>query len=197
MQGNMGVKTTEKEGRDETASPVKNKQKKSYAETAAAAPTAAPVAKAKSVTTSLDSHIHKHQRVIVEASTKLTGATPMQEFIVNLQELLKNGQLVDKFFTFCPVKPDEGEKKIHEASGMPTNMTMLGAHFKTSSNGRNPFEKQKAWGNKAKKDKEEFKDPIVYFTLAIATDEEAYTGQILHHPHASPVLCTGRGLLGV
>jgi hypothetical protein len=55
---------------------------------------------------------------------------------------------------------------------MPTNITMLGAHFGISSNGRNPFKKQKAWGNKAKKDKEEFKDPIVYFTLAIATDED-------------------------
>ncbi len=91
MQGDMGIETTEKEGKDETASPVKNKQKKSYAKTAAVAPTAAPVAKAKIVTTSFDSHIHKHQCVIVEASTKLTGAPPTQEFIVNLQELLKNG----------------------------------------------------------------------------------------------------------
>jgi hypothetical protein len=90
--------------------------------------------------------------------------TPTQEFIINLQELLKNGQLVDEFFAFCPVKPDGGEKKVHKALGMPTNMTMLGVHFKMSSNRRNHFEKQKAWGNKAKKDKEEFKDPIVYFT---------------------------------
>jgi hypothetical protein len=41
-------------------------------------------------------------------------------------------------------------------------MTVLGAHFKISSNGKIPFEKQKQWG-KAKKDKEEFRDPIVYF----------------------------------
>jgi hypothetical protein len=77
------------------------------------------------------------------------------------------------------VKPDGGEKKIHEASGVPTNMTMLGAHVKISSNGRNSFEKQKAWGNKAKKDKEEFKDPIVYF---IATDEdpEELLARIIH-----------------
>ncbi len=56
----------------------------------------------------------------------LMGANPIQEFVVNLQELLKNGQLVDKFFAFSPVKPDGGEKKIHEPSGVPTNMTMLG-----------------------------------------------------------------------
>jgi hypothetical protein len=172
MQGDMEAETTEADGRDETQSPVKSKQKKSYAESATTAPPAAPAAKAKGATTSFNSHIHKHQHVIAKASIKLSSANPTQEFIVNLQELLKNGQLVDKFFAFCPVKPDGGEKKIHEASGVPTNMTMLGAHFKITSNGRNPFEKQKMWGNKAKKDKEELKDPVVYFSLAIATDED-------------------------
>jgi hypothetical protein len=49
---------------------------------------------------------------------------------------------------------------------------MLGAHFKISSNGKNPFKKQKAWGNKTKKDKEELRDPIVYFSFEIATDED-------------------------
>jgi hypothetical protein len=175
MQGEKEVKISEKDERDVnvrdvTQSPIKNKQKKSYVETATTA--APPAVKAKNVWTSFDSHIYKHQRVIVEASIKLTGANPMQEFIVNLQELLKNGQLVDKYFAFSPVKPDRGEKKIHEPSGVPTNMTMLGAHFKISSNGKNPFKKQKAWGNKAKKDKEEFRDSIVYFSLAIPMDED-------------------------
>jgi hypothetical protein len=50
-------------------------------------------------------------------------------------------------------------------------MTMLCAHFEISSNRKNPFEKQKQWG-KAKKDKEEFRDPIIYFSLAIATDKD-------------------------
>jgi hypothetical protein len=65
---------------------------------------------------------------------------------VNPQELLKNGQMVDKMFAFCPINLDGTDKKIHEASGIVTNMTMLGAHFKISSNGKNPFEKQKQWG---------------------------------------------------
>jgi hypothetical protein len=159
----MEAETTEADIRDEMQSPVKSKQKKSYAESAATAPPVAPVAKAKGVTTSFDSHIHKHQHVIVEASIKLTGAKPTQEFIMNPQELLKYGQLVDKIFAFCPVKFDGGEKKIHEALGVPTNMTMLRAHFKITSNGRNPFKKQKMWGNKAKKDKEELKDPGCIF----------------------------------
>ncbi len=94
----------------------------------------------------------------------------MQDFIVNLQELLKNRQFVGKMFAFCPIDPDGTDKKIHETSSIPTNMTMLGAHFKISSNGRNPFEKLKQWG-KAKKGKEEFQDPIVYFSLAMAMDK--------------------------
>ena len=119
---------------------------------------------------------------MVEASIKLTGANPTQEFIVNLQEFLKNGQLVDKSFAFSPVKSDGRDKKIHETLGVPTNMTMLGVHFKISSNGKNPFKKQKAWGNKTKKDKEELRDPIVYFSFEIATDEdpEEMLARIIH-----------------
>ncbi len=41
MQGEMEVETPENKGRDRTQSPVKNKQKKSYVETAAMAPPAA------------------------------------------------------------------------------------------------------------------------------------------------------------
>jgi hypothetical protein len=120
---------------------------------------------------SFNIHKHIHLRVIVEASIKLTGSAPVQDFIVNLQELLKNGQLVDKMFAFCPINPDGTDKKIHEVSGIQPIITSLGAHFKISSNGKNLFEKQKQWG-KAKKDKEVFHDPIVYFLLAMAMDKD-------------------------
>ena len=105
----------------------------------------------------------------------------MQDFIVHLHELLKNGLMVDKTFAFCPINPNRSDKKIHEISGIVTNMTMLGVHFKISSNGRNPFEKQKQWG-KAKKDKEEFRDLVIYFSLAIAmdTDPEDLLSCIIH-----------------
>ncbi len=51
-------------------------------------------------------------------------------------------------------------------------MMLLGAHFKISSNGCNPFEKQKVFGKGSNKNKEEFQDPIAYFTMTIATDTD-------------------------
>ncbi len=119
-----------------------------------------------------DNHIHNFPRTLVEASIELKGESPVQEFIVSLQELLKNGQMVDKNFAFCPVKQDGGTKKIHDQSSIPNNMTLLSAHFKILSNkGRNPFEKQKVWKND-KEVKGDLKNPIIYFSMAIATDEE-------------------------
>jgi hypothetical protein len=127
---------------EEQRSPAKSKQKKiTFVEASAPKPTTKPMS--KSAKTSFNVHKLIHPRVIVEASNKLTGSAPVQDFIVNLQELLENGQLVDKMFAFCPIDPDGTDKKIHEVSGIQTNMTILGAHFKISSNGRNLFEKQK------------------------------------------------------
>jgi hypothetical protein len=118
---------------------------------------------------------------IVEASMKLSGANLVKEYIVHLQELLKNSQLVDKMFAFCLINHDGDGKTIHQTPGVPTNTTMLGAHFKILSNGKDPFEKLKQW-EKAKKDKEEFRDPIVYFLLAMATDKdhEDLLSRIIH-----------------
>jgi hypothetical protein len=51
-------------------------------------------------------------------------------------------------------------------------MTMLSAYFKISANkGRNPFEKQKVWKNN-KEVKGDAKNPIIYFSMAFATDVE-------------------------
>ncbi len=50
---------------------------------------------------------------------------------------------------------------------------MLGAHFKIlSGNGKNPFEKQKVWGKGTNKNKDEYKNPVVWFMMAIVTDVE-------------------------
>jgi len=171
MQGNSEEGAAEDDGEDQR-SPVKSKQKKiTFAEATAAKPVLKPVI--KSPKPSIEAHKHTYPRMIVDASIKLTGSTPVQDFIVHLQELLKNGLMADKTFEFCPINPNGSDIKIHEISGIVTNMTMLGAHFKISSNGKNRFEKQKQWGKAKKdKDKEEFRGPIIYFSLAIATDTE-------------------------
>jgi hypothetical protein len=114
--------------------------------------------------------VHTFPRIVIKESIKLLDSNPFQEFILCLQNLLKNGQLVDPFFAFSPINTGGAEKKLHELSGIPINMAMLGAHFKISSNGRNPFEKHRVWGKGANKNKEEFCDAVVYFTFAIATD---------------------------
>jgi hypothetical protein len=89
----------------------------------------------KSTHTKLDKHVHKFPHVVVEASIKLSDANPFQEFVIGLKNLLNNGQLVDPLFAFCPINTGGSEKKIHELLGIPINMTMLGVHFKISSNG--------------------------------------------------------------
>ncbi len=81
---------------------------------------------------------------------------------------------MDPKFAFCPVNPDSKDKKIFDHTGIPINMTMLGAHVRISSFGRNPFKKQKVWGKTANKGKEEVKNPVVYFTMAITTDLEPH-----------------------
>jgi hypothetical protein len=132
-----------------------------------------------------DSHVYNFPRTLVEASIELKGELPMQEFIVALQELLKNGQMVDKNFAFCLVNNASGDKKINNPSGIPTNMTLLSGHFKILySRGRNPFEKQKVFKNN-KEVKGEFKNPSIYFSMAIATDKDPkeLLARIVHEWH--------------
>jgi hypothetical protein len=133
----------------------------------------------------LDDHVHNHPRVLAEASIQLKSDSPVQEFIVNLQELLKNGQLVDKAFAFCAVKDDGRAKKIRDVSGVPNNMTLLSAYFKISGRkGGNAFEKQKVFKNN-KEVKGELRDPTIYFAFAFATDEdpEDVLARICHEWH--------------
>ena len=125
---------------------------------------------------------------------QIKGDNPVQEFIVSLQDLLKNGQLVDKSFAFCSVKEDGRAKKIRVTSDIPTNMTLLSAYFKISSTkGRNPFEKQKVFKNN-KEVKGELRDPTIYFSFAVAADEdpEELIARVSHEWH-----CRGGNLLKV
>ncbi len=119
-----------------------------------------------------DTHVHNFPQFLAEASATLKSETPVQEFIINLQELLKNGQLADKSFAFCPVKDDGRVKKIQDPTGLPTNMTLLSTYFKILSNKCwNPFVKQKVYKNN-KKVKDQVQDPVIYFAFPFVTDEQ-------------------------
>ena len=108
MQGGSEEDTAEDEG--EQRSPVKSKQKKiTFAEATASKPVLKPAF--KPLKPVFEARKHTQPWTIVDASIKLTGSSPVQDFIVNLQELLKNGQMVDKMFAFCPINPDGTDKK--------------------------------------------------------------------------------------
>ncbi len=110
----------------------------------------------------------------MESLIQLPAEKPENYFIEALRELLRNGKIVDKQFAFATVKKGEGDYLISKANSIPNNMTVLSKHFKISYQGnKNPFKKQKVWDkNKKDKDKEEFREPTVYFSFAIAMEEE-------------------------
>ena len=175
-------------------SPPKNKQKKASSTVKAQEVAPKLILKSSLQSNFEEKNLHKFQRVDVEASIELKSDNPEQEFVANLQELLKNGQMVDKSFVFCPVKPNSGEKKIHDYTKIPTNMTLLSGHFKIlSEKNRNPFEKQKVWKN-GKEVKGERRNTTIYFSMAIASGEEPeeLIARICHEWH-----CRGGNLLKI
>jgi hypothetical protein len=136
----------------------------------------------KSFSVAKTAHKHYHPRTFVEASITLTKEDKPKEFIALIKLLLSNGQILDPNFLLAPLKHDEATKKpklITAVDDVPVNFMHLGQYAFTSGN--RIFEKRKDWKgeyNPSKKaqhrdnaTKEEiFRDPMVYFTFAIATD---------------------------
>jgi hypothetical protein len=88
--------------------------------------------------------------------------------------------MVDPKFVINTLNPMSKEKSIMAKGEISPNMTKLGIHVRISSNG-NAFNKQKVWnkeeqGNKGrnnrKNKKEEYKDPIVYFSRVLSSKVE-------------------------
>jgi hypothetical protein len=120
-------------------------------------------------------HVHTHPLTFVEAAICLTSEDKPKEFIVAIKLLLKNAKFLDPNFGLAPLKnlPGKQTKIIVAEDDVPTNFTHLGQYAFTSGN--RIFEKKKDWRNGAKQphrdsEAEELKDPVVYFTIAIATD---------------------------
>ena len=99
----------------ELRSPPKQKPRRAKPDAPAAA--IAPKSALKDTTKDkqqVNSHPFKHKRVILEASIKLSEENPFSEFIARLQDLLKNGQLVDPYFSLSPIKADGRDKLVHD-----------------------------------------------------------------------------------
>ena len=85
--------------------------------------------------------------------------------------------MVDPKFVIYPLNPNSKEKNISSKGKISSNMTKLGIYIKVSGNG-NAFNKQKVWdkdgdaGRKSHKasKKDEFRDPVVYFSLVISSE---------------------------
>jgi hypothetical protein len=86
-----------------------------------------------------------------------------------------NAQMVDPKFMINPLNPSLKEKSIGSKSEVSPNMTKLEIHIKISGNG-NAFSMKKIWSNRDndckshKSNKEEFRDPTVYFSMVVSTE---------------------------
>ncbi len=120
-------------------------------------------------------HVHAHSLAFLEAAIGLTSEDKPKEFIMAIKLLLKNAKYLDPHFGLAPLKtiPRKQSKIIFSEDDIPSNFTHLGQYAFTSGN--RIFEKKKNWNdNKGKQPHQdsgpkELKDPIVYFTIAIAT----------------------------
>jgi hypothetical protein len=87
---------------------------------------------------------------------------------------ITNAQMVDSMFVINPLDPNSKEKNISSKGEISQSMTKLGIHVKISGNG-NVFNRKKVWGNQAnicksrKSKKEEFRDPVVWFSMVISS----------------------------
>ncbi len=115
-------------------------------------------------------HKYDHPCTYVEAAITLTKEDKPKEFITAIKSLLANGKILDPHFALAPLKRDivtKTPKLITAEDGVPVNFTHLGQYAYTS--GTRIFEKKKDWkGDNSSKNI--FHDPIVYFTIAIATN---------------------------
>ena len=131
-------------------------------------------------------HKYTHPRTFVEASITLMKEDKPKEFIAAIKLLLTNGQILDPTFALAPLKHNKATTKpklITAIDDIPINFSHLGQYAFMFRN--RIFEKKKKdWKgendrySKSKKadhrdnapQPETFKDLVVYFTVAIATN---------------------------
>ena len=119
---------------------------------------------------------HKYKRTIVELAILITSEKKFDEFAQALMAFLANAQMVDPKFVINPLNPKTKAKDIVLKGDISPNMMKLGEHIKISGNGPNVFNKRKKWdkedgGHNSRKTnkKEEFQDPMVYFSMFVSS----------------------------
>ena len=127
-------------------------------------------------------HKYDHPRTCVETAITLMKEDKPKEFIPAIKSLLANGKILDPHFALASLKRDIATKTppnlLTAEDDVPVNFMHLGQYAYTLGN--RIFEKKKDWkgdntskkaGHRDNAAKEDiFCDPIVYFTIAIATD---------------------------
>ena len=126
-------------------------------------------------------HEHTYAKTFIEAAITLKSEDKPKEFIAAIKLLMTNGKYLDPHMAFTPLKHSINimkPKLILREDDVPVNFTHLGQYVYTSGN--RIFEKKKNWKAAPRKtapqreqeqrDKSFLKDPVVYFTIAIATD---------------------------
>jgi hypothetical protein len=124
-------------------------------------------------------HAYAFAQTFLKAAITLKSEDKPKEFIAAIKLLLTNGKFQDTNFALAPLKHNTKTTKpklILMEVNIPLNFTHLGQYAFTSGN--RIFEKKKNWkGDNSKKlhQDQELRDdslcnPIVYFTIAIATD---------------------------
>jgi hypothetical protein len=125
----------------------------------------------------LEDVVYKHSCIILELAIALKSDKAFEEFTQALMAFITNAQMVDPKFVINPINPTSKEKNISNKGEVSSNMTKLGTHVKISGNG-NVLNKKKVWNNNSsdrssrKSQKEEFCDPVVYFSMVISTQVE-------------------------
>jgi hypothetical protein len=183
----MDIGETQPKGQEEQAdtsklSPVKKRSKgkrstSSRPRSNPANPTSTDNVNSTKSAIFLDEVVYPHSRVIIELAILLKSDKAFEEFTQALMAFITNAQMVDPKFVINPIKPLSKEKNISNKSEISPNMTKLGIHIKISGNG-NAFNKKKVWNNQTsdcksrKTQKDEFRDPVIYFSMVISTEVE-------------------------
>jgi len=175
-----GVDEPQNTGDTSDMSPVKKRSKgKKRSSSRPKAPT--PELKSSGTTTKsasfLEDVAYKHSRIILELAISLKSDKAFDEFTQALMAFITNAQMVDPKFVINPISSASKEKNISTKGEVSSNMTKLGTHVKISGNG-NAFNKKKVWNSQSsvrssrKSQKEEFRDPVVYFSMVVSTQVE-------------------------